>query len=439
MTNQESVHEIILRLAGLDVANVDEKFKLQITCSKDLPEIDKNRLRIWFEFNAQGKSIDGCNVLTKFDNIKLLSSQEKNSASKASIFLAEFNKKPIALKLFFDPKINRENYRDKSLLAEKAIYASVVNTLLLCGQTPHVLVFYAELQCKEYLTHLEKSDNQLEKQFFEEISVAKRKEENKKLNFKLLKGFVIERCLGKSLTDMFSAEYEPEHDQLLFDLHYLPVTFQILYTLALFSEIGLAHNDLHTGNILVERYDPPLVSRYLIAGKLYEIKSKYMARFFDFDHSAKIATKYNDIKIENSKLTAGKSCQNFGQCETPNIKGDMFTLMYYIYANNKNPLLLSLIESIIPKEYLLRPSKQRWRAATPGETFVFPGRLCVCKDKLCDECIPIEDPKILSPIDALQLPAFENLLVKDITAPSNVFVWALPSQQETQLYKSLQK
>jgi len=67
---------------------------------------------------------------------------------------------------------------------------------------------------------------------------------------------------------------------------FICVILQVAYTLHVFGKIGFVHNDLHTGNILIETLTEPTDFVYILDDQhVVTLKTKYMARIFDFDRS----------------------------------------------------------------------------------------------------------------------------------------------------------
>lgn len=443
VVEEESVHDAILRLAGLDVEEAENSLvTLLRKCSMDLPEIEKDRLNLYFKINTFQHKIDSCTFLTQFDQLRLLSSGEKKSVSQSWIALAVLDSQPVALKISFTP-LEANGYVDNSLEVERKIYRRIINPLLLCGQTPHVLVYYSELDCKAFVESL---GMQTDDNSFNLLREMKKSYQNgAHFNFDEMHASVVERAVGMTIHKTFQHFQDPDNrlamnEPYTFGEIFLPVLFQVFYTLVVFTEIGLVHNDLHSGNIFVEVYRTPTTSRYLVGGKVYEIKSKFQSRFFDFDRGAKLATEYNSIVISNDKLTKGNYCKEFGQCPELNERSDLYTIVYMIhqYASS-NTLLKQFLQKIVPKELLLRPNASDMpNKVTPGSTLVYPGRLCACKDKTCINCTPIRDSMILTPLEALNLPEFDRYIVNGKDS-SEAFLWAPPSERASQLYKDLQK
>jgi hypothetical protein len=92
-------------------------------------------------------------------------------------------------------------------------------------------------------------------------------------------------------------------NEKLTEIEFLVIVFQIMYTLKCFSIIGLKHNDLHTGNIMVEIDEnvnvPYKYNIFLYNGKTYKIPiTKHTIKIFDFDLSLKFERKGKNLKTK---------------------------------------------------------------------------------------------------------------------------------------------
>ena len=75
------------------------------------------------------------------------------------------------------------------------------------------------------------------------------------------------------------------------------IFFQLIYNLTLMDIIKIQHNDLHPGNILIERLDNPVDLYYIIDdNEKIKIKTKYIVRIFDWDLA------YISDYLKNNKL-----------------------------------------------------------------------------------------------------------------------------------------
>ena len=64
---------------------------------------------------------------------------------------------------------------------------------------------------------------------------------------------------------------------------------------------GVAHNDLHTGNVFIEIKDEPIEYNYIINENLYVINTICVTKIYDFDRS--YVTNYNNELIRNSNAS----------------------------------------------------------------------------------------------------------------------------------------
>src|SRR5438045_73424 len=92
------------------------------------------------------------------------------------------------------------------------------------------------------------------------------------------------------------------------------ISFLVLYSLLVFEEVGLRHNDAHPGNILLEkktyREKPPIIVCFVDENTFYVIPIFFMVRVYDFDNSWVVG-------VVNKKLDYGgvhSYCNNYGMC-----------------------------------------------------------------------------------------------------------------------------
>ena len=67
------------------------------------------------------------------------------------------------------------------------------------------------------------------------------------------------------------------------DLYFL--FFQLLYTLKILENYKIMHNDLHIGNILIERLKQPITLSYKIKDRVYKFDTIHLLKIFDWDMS----------------------------------------------------------------------------------------------------------------------------------------------------------
>jgi hypothetical protein len=95
----------------------------------------------------------------------------------------------------------------------------------------------------------------------------------------------------------------------------------------------MTHNDLHNGNLWVEKLKKPRQVLYVYGGKCYSFLMKHIVKVFDFDRSYAKQVKAN-------KLLSGSICNAFSQCNRLSGKADLYRLfcgiIKSIVSNNVN-------------------------------------------------------------------------------------------------------
>jgi hypothetical protein len=240
------------------------------------------------------------------------------------------------------------------------------------------------------------------------------------------------------IDDLLEFPRTPQQIEKEYEEFYLPIFFQVFYTLAVFSEIGLVHNDLHTGNVFVDNVGEYALtpSRYFVNNTFYEVPTAFQARIFDWDRSEKFATAFDPMQTRNTLLTPepplereGGVCAQQGQCGDTSQRSDIFTFLWFIndsIGQRKNRLVTDLMEKIVPKGLLNRLTKANVKPPVPGETLIWLGRLCTCVDEECDYCNVVQDSHIKTPKEILALPEFDVFKKQD--GPGDAFVWTMPSE-----------
>lgn len=114
------------------------------------------------------------------------------------------------------------------------------------------------------------------------------------------------------------------------------ILFQIIYTLIVFRRMNFIHMDLHSKNIMVQKLDTEATYYYVIVKKgqpetIYQLKTKYLVKIFDFDRS----TFFPDKNSSNILHDIGPFVEMF---RTKNIP-------YYVYDSYDTYFIL--------KEYLM--------------------------------------------------------------------------------------
>lgn len=434
----ETLHDIVLRLSGLSVSEEQISPLLNTMlrhCAKTLPALERERLMPFFNLQTKTVTLADCAFSDSLTAFRLLSSGEKASASSSWIIFGELQRSPLTIKLTLKPTAGASVIDDNSLEIERLIYRRVVNPMMLCGFTPHVAAYYGELACDNFAETLVQQIN-AGNQDAEELYEALRESTavvDQKLDISKMRASITERVVGKQFSDLLKrqpAKLSSVGQKEIFERAFLPVLFQVFYTLAVFGEIGLVHNDLHSGNVLVQEYSRPIENHYRINGRLYKVVSAFQARIFDFDRGAKLATAFDPTELHNTLLTRTDYCGAFGQCQSIDERRELFTLCYLLFRDNRsiNTNLEKLLLKIVPIDLLTRPALSDRVNVVAGKTLAWSGRLCTCNDRRCDSCSVINDPRIKLPKEIIDLPEFDRYIVADEKDVGSAFVWTLPSQ-----------
>ena len=221
----------------------------------------------------------------------------KDSASETVVFSANyayegvrhFDRYPVFGKIHLEYEKKREAKRmqceNDSLWTEIQLYR-YMNSIVLRGATPHLITFVTAFNCKPF---------SVAERFFGESNLRPlndspsdfKKREDKSVNVLISEGSIyptveLLRHLKTNKSDL------PQ------------IWFQIIWTLAVFHELGFEHHDMHFGNIMITALPEERTFSYrLSATQAYSFKTRFFVRVFDFDHSTKWKTKHDSLQIGN--------------------------------------------------------------------------------------------------------------------------------------------
>ena len=124
-----------------------------------------------------------------------------------------------------------------------------------------------------------------------------------------------------------------------------PVLFQIAAGCYAMSLSKMVHNDIHDGNIFLEKFKTPKTFFYIINGKEYKITSNYKVFIYDFDRS--YCPRFGD----NTYLDE-YACEDVGQCNIYSENKDIIKSFCYLFFNNNsyNQKFIKNIFQIIAKD-----------------------------------------------------------------------------------------
>jgi len=300
----------------MDKNKTDEVIKVNPLYSLDYTDLNNisyyNLKSKWILFlqdltNSQ-ININASNILTNIKVLKDWDSSVSNSESKIiygdikhNLIPKSFTNNKILLvnhKIIIKITKSSIDYCDNSLKIELMLYRYVLNNLLYKNYTPHIIGYINDRKLE--------INNELYDYLFLEMSDGKP-----------LKSYILDNNF--SIND------------------FIGITFQILYTLSVFNNILLSHNDLHPGNFIIENKD--INYSYKINDKIYILKCKYLVKIFDFDNSSI----YNENMRRNIKLDYYKFCENSNTCNVYT-NNDLYMSLWVLYKlieykNYKNQIL----------------------------------------------------------------------------------------------------
>ena len=254
------------------------------------------------------------------------------------------------------------------MIIETNIYKCIINKFLENKITPHIISFINIKQIHNFENMMKNDKSPIMKQIQKQATVIKQKDYLYDLDTATF--LLLELGSGYELGSIYS-KLTPVDIKI--------VIFQTLYTLYNFALIGLLHNDLHLGNIMIDILDKPATFIYFTdENTYYSIETKYMAKIFDFDFSyycnkvmdeknCQKNTKLFDLKedgVENNKIIIDK-----------NDKFDLFTFLCLLYDYiSYDKGTRTLIERIIKANKLLtykwkyncRLSNKTYKEKNPG-------------------------------------------------------------------------
>jgi hypothetical protein len=277
---------------------------------------------------------------------------------------------------------------DNSLEVEGRIYDEVVP--ILSQFTPNLMPFIGKLSCDTFEDTVSQSSNS----FLEEIwklVIDKKLQDSYDINHATL--LITKEAGGIPLEDWFKKKKvsTEEHDKFMND-----VLLQIAYTLLVFKDSGLMHNDLHAGNIFVEKLEKPILLSFNIDKETQIVRQiDYFVQIYDFDWSAKIKTSTNNLTISNTLLD--RMCPVYGTCNHFHENLDWFTILRTLVLLSKTSKQNEFI-------YRLFKDKDLVNGTFKNRPLTHPTRPCYFPKKSSRKCkqIVLDNDVLLSPLDFLK-------------------------------------
>jgi hypothetical protein len=229
----------------------------------------------------------------------------KESISKSIILKGTYKNAPIYCKIFYDS--------EKNLVTEKKIYSYIKEQTNNKPCLSHHFIIPVAVFSFDNLFSLE---NNIDSSIFYQVS--ENLHEFKK-GYETIHGIITSDHEMEKFNDFIIKLIENNTSEDIYN----NLFFELLYSIYIMNiDLGIMHNDLHFGNIMVKKLDSPLSYTYIINNNRYVLTKYFIIRIYDFDQSY---VKSNDIEIINSHLNK-KLCKKLGSCNKNSDK-DSFVLL----------------------------------------------------------------------------------------------------------------
>lgn len=393
------------------VADIPAVSRLRTEGVRELTEQDPRLQYACPEFNSQ---IDLVGVMSN-----------KQSASDTIIAFGDTRTEPVRNLVFKISFARLPNNKDDSLEVEALIYMSITNLLVLNGVTPHIVLSYGMFMCRDQVPQSLLGNAN----YFTEIDESVKNGAENEYDLANMRLLALEKS-GPTLSSLLRFSNVTYHDIVV-------LIVQMAYTLACFEEIGLIHNDLHSGNVFVQQLDSPETNFYrLDDDTVLKVTSGMQVRLYDFDRSFKVPTEYEPQRIENGLLRNSSLCRVLGQCNRFTPRLDFFRFLYYVYEFGRREQMRAvteLVDTLCINGFNYGAagflSSQHGRAHLPFDAnsyYTWAGVACKCANSRCLECYMENPVPVMSPIEVLyalkySFPANEE---DDISLQNT---WMLPS------------
>lgn len=243
-----------------------------------------------------------CKLSDFVKNIKVLTSTEKGSVSRTIIVTGNILGNNVVMKISYPSKVKYET----GLYIEEAIYRLVIDRLHV--NTPCLVRYLGTIRCKEQLVLPEKDTKTVNKFISANKSAIDINSDPMIIFTEMSTGVTFEKWLSVK-------------ERAKLDLYH--VLFLIFYTLKCFQNIGLYHNDLHSGNIFIEEKDVTLF--FKLKNKVIKLKTRYLPKIYDYDQSSIFHP-----GVERNVDLDTEFCPLYTICNFPSKKRDKFTVIAYL-------------------------------------------------------------------------------------------------------------
>lgn len=314
------------------------------------------------------------NFWDEFTITKVLSSDEKNSASASVISFATHNATGVEVVAKTFMVFMGQEEETRNLIYEIWVYQAMRQ---LAQMVPHFVTIAASFNYTE--AELSVAPPSKLQPMIRSLHAAStiNPVDNEHSHLML----VTTRAPGVSIGDFFDTLQPQEVVQ--------SVLFQLFFCLYAMTTMGFQHNDLHSGNVMVDINPPCKNGLYTLEGRVFAIPMLAHIYIYDFDLSS------CGVCGPNIALQEGGYCGNYGICDSRNPRFDVYTILHYIKASpsvQAYPQVRGVFDAVLGP-------------VPVHEEFQF--RMCSKTPTDCRPFAPTEPATVLTPRDAL-LSFFRN-------------------------------
>ena len=290
-----------------------------------------------------------------------------------------------------------EDYPNISLLYEKRIYKEIINDLISKRYTPNLLLYVTSFTCNNFISSNIINKDIYMKNYLRQIQQKNLSDPDNRPKFDVNEAniMILEMGKGKSLRSYMSNDlfrFNNLNDTLK---NLKEVLIQCLYSLEVFNQVGLQHQDSHFENIFVEKLDATKPLYYFYEeNKCLNVNLQWMIKFFDWDRG--FSTKLKNKGVLNL-IGTESICLSYAQCNRTQKLLDLTKFLCYFYTEIKNNYLKNsyyepiLIEIRKFYQKILKNNSRLFELITE----VAPNYYCLlCKDLesiIYDDINPISD------------------------------------------------
>jgi hypothetical protein len=180
-----------------------------------------------------------------------------------------------------DVAVKISTYDDKDpygLFYEIWMYSTFSNRIIEQMFSPHITAFMAYIPCQAFYDNICKATTSIGQEMKSQLESTIQVKCNSSIVQDYYANILItEKVNGGSMYD--ELVLKKRHDSW-------PAIAQVLYTLLVFDQFKFSHNDLHIGNIFVEKI--PTVEKFIYfisPDEYFVLDTNYMSKIYDFDRS----------------------------------------------------------------------------------------------------------------------------------------------------------